>query len=144
VPQSFTTPQAARGWTHQPYRHFKIQSCFCLCAAFGFQTLFFGGVTGCNAGNTTAANECFQKAVDITPWMAAEVVAALRAIGVTCIVAPYEADCQMAYLALNGFVHAIITEDSDMLVYGCPRVRTPCACGMLQTKQTGLGDCLGH
>lgn len=49
---------------------------------------------------------------------------AMRAIGVECIVAPYEADCQMAYLALNGFVHALVTEDSDLLVYGCPRVRT--------------------
>ena len=93
--------------------------------------------------------------MDIAPWMAAEVAAvrasllldhvrqiggsesrahptggdvqALRAIGVECIVAPYEADCQMAYLALNGFVHALVTEDSDLLVYGCPRVRALCA-----------------
>ena len=36
--------------------------------------------------------------------------------------APYEADAQMAYLAINGDVHAVITEDSDLLVYGCPRV----------------------
>ena len=28
--QSVATPQAARGWTHPPYRHFKIQSCFSL------------------------------------------------------------------------------------------------------------------
>jgi hypothetical protein len=43
--------------------------------------------------------------------------------GVEFIVAPYEADAQMAYLAINGDVHAVITEDSDLLVYGCPRVR---------------------
>ncbi len=39
------------------------------------------------------------------------------------VVAPYEADAQMAYLALRGDVHAVITEDGDLLTYGCPRVR---------------------
>ncbi len=42
------------------------------------------------------------------------------------IVAPYEADAQMAFLARSTFahaVHAVITEDSDLLTYGCPRVR---------------------
>ncbi len=28
-----------------------------------------------------------------------------------------------AYLAINNLVHAVITEDSDLIVYGCPRVR---------------------
>jgi hypothetical protein len=28
------TPQAARGWAHPPYRHFKNPSCFCLGSAF--------------------------------------------------------------------------------------------------------------
>jgi hypothetical protein len=32
---------------------------------------------------------------------------ALKAAGVEFIVAPYEADAQMAYLALNGLVHAV-------------------------------------
>ena len=48
---------------------------------------------------------------------------ALKERGVEYLVAPYEADAQMAYLAINGDVHAVITEDSDLLVYGCPRVR---------------------
>ncbi|KAF5828650.1 hypothetical protein DUNSADRAFT_17288 [Dunaliella salina] len=38
------------------------------------------------------------------------------------IVAPYEADAQCAYLALTGRVDAVITDDSDLLCYGCPRV----------------------
>lgn len=49
---------------------------------------------------------------------------ALRARGVWWIVAPYEADAQMALLALRGEVHAVVTEDSDLLAYGCPRVST--------------------
>jgi len=49
-------------------------------------------------------------------------VAALRSRGVAFLVAPYEADAQMAYLALNGTVSAVVTEDSDLLPYGCPAV----------------------
>ena len=48
---------------------------------------------------------------------------ALKAASVDFVVAPFEADAQMAYLAVNELVHAVITEDSDMLPYGCPRVR---------------------
>ena len=47
---------------------------------------------------------------------------ALEAQGVEFMVAPYEADAQMAFMAINGKVYAVITEDSDMLAYGCPRV----------------------
>ncbi|KAG2434397.1 hypothetical protein HYH02_012409 [Chlamydomonas schloesseri] len=74
------------------------------------------------SGNMAAATECYQRAVNITPWMAKVVIEALRERGVRCLVAPYEADAQMSYLALRGEVHAVLTEDSDMLAYGCPRV----------------------
>ena len=32
------------------------------------------------------------------------------------LVAPFEADAQLAYLNLNGFADFVITEDSDLLV----------------------------
>ena len=35
------------------------------------------------------------------------------------VVAPYEADPQLAYLERIGLVDGIITEDSDLLVFGC-------------------------
>ena len=38
------------------------------------------------------------------------------------VVAPYEADAQLAYLERIGLVDAIITEDSDLLVFGCKNV----------------------
>lgn len=41
--------------------------------------------------------------------------------GVAFLVAPYEADAQMAYLARSGQVQLVVTEDSDLLAYGCPR-----------------------
>jgi len=47
---------------------------------------------------------------------------ALRAEGVSYVVAPYEADAQLAYLEKTGLVDAILTEDSDLLVFGCKNV----------------------
>ena len=49
---------------------------------------------------------------------------ALKAANVEFVVAPYEADAQMAHLALTGQVQGVITEDSDLLAYGCPKVST--------------------
>jgi exonuclease-1 len=47
---------------------------------------------------------------------------ALRAEDVPYVVAPYEADAQLAYLERVGIVDGIITEDSDLLVFGCKNV----------------------
>ena len=73
-------------------------------------------------GNRTAAIEWYQRAVDVTPEIAHDLVMTLRDMKIRFIVAPYEADAQMAYLALNGHVDAVLTEDSDLLTYGCPVV----------------------
>lgn len=50
------------------------------------------------------------------------------------IVAPYEADPQLAYLERKGIVDGIITEDSDLLVFGCRNVLF---------KLDGDGQCVG-
>lgn len=80
------------------------------------------GLAFLRAGNRQQALECFQKCVDITPEMALEVIKECRKKGVDCIVAPYEADAQLAYLMKAGIAQAIISEDSDLLVYGCQKV----------------------
>lgn len=54
--------------------------------------------------------------------MAFEVIEALKATGVDFVVAPYEADAQLAYLEKHGIVDGIVTEDSDLLVFGCKKV----------------------
>ena len=80
------------------------------------------GMQALRSDNRSAAVEYFQKAVDVTPLMAHKCIKALRKMGVECIVAPYEADAQIARLARSGAVGLVICEDSDMLAFGCPRV----------------------
>uniref|UniRef100_A0A4W3JY88 Exonuclease 1 n=1 Tax=Callorhinchus milii TaxID=7868 RepID=A0A4W3JY88_CALMI len=73
-------------------------------------------------GKTAEARECFTRCVNITPAMAHEVIKAARKKGMDCIVAPYEADAQLAYFNKTGIVQAVITEDSDLLAFGCKKV----------------------
>ena len=43
-------------------------------------------------------------------------------LNVKCVVAPYEADAQLAYLMIQGVTQLTISEDSDLLLYGCSKV----------------------
>ena len=52
----------------------------------------------------------------------------LKSESIEFVVAPYEADAQLAYLSSldedKGGIAAVISEDSDLLAYGCSSVRT--------------------
>ncbi|KAI3454840.1 hypothetical protein Pfo_011503 [Paulownia fortunei] len=77
-------------------------------------------------GDANAASELFQRAVSVTPLMANQLIQILRSENTEFVVAPYEADAQLAYLsgleAEQGGIVAVISEDSDLLAYGCPAV----------------------
>ncbi|KFO92092.1 Exonuclease 1, partial [Buceros rhinoceros silvestris] len=94
-------------------------------------------------GRLSEARECFGRSVNVTHAMAHEVIKAARARGVDCIVAPYEADAQLAYLNKNGMVQAIITEDSDLLAFGCKKVflKIDKFGNGLEIDQSRLGNC---
>ncbi|KAJ8773078.1 hypothetical protein K2173_028255 [Erythroxylum novogranatense] len=74
-------------------------------------------------GDVNAASELFQRAVNITPFMAYQLIQILRSESIEFVVAPYEADAQLAYLSgletEKDGIAAVITEDSDLLAYGC-------------------------
>jgi 5'-3' exonuclease len=74
------------------------------------------------ADEHVAARQHFAKAVSITHVVAREFIKALATKGVKYLVAPYEADAQLAYLSQQGLVDAVLTEDSDSLPYCCKRV----------------------
>lgn len=86
-----------------------------------------------NAGKTSQAYLEFQKAVDVTPEMARQLIDELKAMGVQYVVAPYEADAQMVFLERKGIISAILSEDSDLLVFGAK---------CLLTKLDQYGNCV--
>ncbi|CAJ0847439.1 2605_t:CDS:10 [Entrophospora sp. SA101] len=73
-------------------------------------------------GKVLEAKEYFLRSFDITPEIAHQLILALRNAKVDYVVAPYEADAQLAYLEKKKKISAIITEDSDLLVFGCNKV----------------------
>lgn len=70
------------------------------------------------AGKISQARLEFQRAIDITPEMARQFIEELYRARVSYIVAPYEADAQLVYLERQGMISGILSEDSDLLVFG--------------------------
>ena len=84
-------------------------------------------------GKPSQAHLELQKAVDVTPEMARQFIEQLKINKIQYVVAPYEADAQLAYLERKGMIQGIISEDSDLLVFGAKR---------LLTKLDQHGDCV--
>ena len=61
-------------------------------------------------------------AIDISPDVAHFLIKELKRKNIEFIVAPYEADAQLAYLNRAGIVDFIITEDSDLLAFGAKKI----------------------
>ncbi|KAJ9148547.1 Exodeoxyribonuclease 1 [Pleurostoma richardsiae] len=76
------------------------------------------------AGKPSQAHLELQKAIDVTPEMARHLIEELKVAGVPYVVAPYEADAQLVYLERQGLIGGIISEDSDLLVFGAKRLLT--------------------
>ena len=75
-----------------------------------------------NTGNKEAAIRKYAGGISITSHMTFELIKALKQRNIEYIVAPYEADAQMAFLFKEKYVSLIVTEDSDLLAFGCERV----------------------
>ena len=62
-----------------------------------------------------------QRAVKITDECIKVVISKLRMAGMPYVVAPYEADAQLAWLSEKGHIWAALTVDSDFIVHGVTR-----------------------
>lgn len=61
-------------------------------------------------------------AIDISPDIAYRLIVELKKKGIQYVVAPYEADAQLAYLSREGIADVIITEDSDLMAFGAKKM----------------------
>ena len=85
-------------------------------------------------GDNQLAYTYFKRSVAVTSKMSYKLIKALREKNIEYLVSPYESDAQLAYLSINRLVDAVITEDSDAIVYGCSRTL------FKLDKETGYGD----
>lgn len=86
-----------------------------------------------NMGEKSSAMDYYQKCVDVTPEMAKCIIDYCKVNRIQYIVAPFEADAQMVYLEKQQIIHGIISEDSDLLIFGCRK---------LITKLNDFGECI--
>ncbi|CAI6338976.1 unnamed protein product [Periconia digitata] len=84
-------------------------------------------------GKIAQAQQELQKAVDVTPEMARMLIEELKHHNIQYVVAPFEADSQMVYLEREGIIDGILSEDSDLLVFGAK---------CLITKLDKYGECI--
>ncbi|XP_034125471.1 exonuclease 1 [Drosophila guanche] len=73
-------------------------------------------------GRVEEARSQMRRCVDVTHEMALRLIRECRNRNVDCIVAPYEADAQMAWLNKADIAQYIITEDSDLTLFGAKKV----------------------
>ncbi|CAG2066712.1 unnamed protein product, partial [Timema podura] len=74
------------------------------------------------AGQPNEARNFLRRAIDVTHEMALALMVECRKKSVDCIVAPYEADAQLAFLNIKNIAQIVITEDSDLVLFGCTRI----------------------
>ena len=84
-------------------------------------------------GKVGEAKRYYSAAVRITPEMYIPLINRLIERGVSYIIAPYEADVELAFLARHHLVDFVITQDGDSLVYGCEKV-------LFKLTSEGKGD----
>ncbi|OAD55893.1 Exonuclease 1 [Eufriesea mexicana] len=73
-------------------------------------------------GQHAEARNLLRRSIDVTHEMALELIKQCHKMNIDCIVAPYEADAQLAYLNISGIADVVITEDSDLTLFGCKKV----------------------
>lgn len=73
-------------------------------------------------GKVTEGTNLLRRAVDITHTIALELIKQCQNENIDCIIAPYEADAQLAYLNISGIADVVITEDSDLTLFGCKKI----------------------
>ncbi|EGD76576.1 hypothetical protein PTSG_07693 [Salpingoeca rosetta] len=73
-------------------------------------------------GKEAEAAQEIQRGLDVSFEMRHKMVQVCQRLNIEYVVAPYEADAQLAFMARQGLVDAVITEDSDLIAFGAADV----------------------
>lgn len=72
--------------------------------------------------NVGRAKELMKQCVSINEEMLSEIISMLKREKIEYIISPYESDAQLTYLQKTGYVDYVMTEDSDLIVFGCDKM----------------------
>lgn len=85
------------------------------------------------------------KCLDIKFDVIQQVIEYCKKQDIDYIIAPYEADAQLAFLVRRGLAKYVVTEDTDLILYGCDKIiyklDTTGHCVLYQRER--LGKCFG-
>lgn len=70
----------------------------------------------------TRAKELMKRCVQITAGIINSIIQMLKINKIEFFISPYEADAQLYYLQKIGYINHIMTEDSDLIIYGAENV----------------------
>uniref|UniRef100_A0A2K6WJ54 Exonuclease 1 n=1 Tax=Onchocerca volvulus TaxID=6282 RepID=A0A2K6WJ54_ONCVO len=74
-------------------------------------------------GRASEAYDCFKRSASLTPKVIESAIQAFRHLNmVDVIVAPYESDAQLTFLTKAKMAQAVVTEDSDLIAFGCEKI----------------------
>ncbi|VDO28607.1 unnamed protein product, partial [Onchocerca flexuosa] len=74
-------------------------------------------------GRASEAYDCFKRSTSLTPKVIESAIQAFRRLNmVDVIVAPYESDAQLTFLIKAKMAQAVVTEDSDLIAFGCEKI----------------------
>lgn len=73
-------------------------------------------------GRTKEAKALMSRCLKVDDFMVNNLIEALKDMKIPYMIAPYEADPQLVYLEREGYIDCIITEDSDLIVYGAKKI----------------------
>lgn len=74
------------------------------------------------ANNMSKAREMMKRCVQITDDLMASVIEYLKKESIEFIISPYESDAQLAYLQRINYIDCVLTEDSDLIIYGATNI----------------------
>ncbi|KIH54821.1 XPG I-region [Ancylostoma duodenale] len=77
-------------------------------------------------GKINEAVDKFKRATSITLEVVESTIEHFRTYkNVDVIVSPYESDAQLAFLVNEGLADVVVTEDSDLIAFGCEKAGLP-------------------
>ena len=95
-------------------------------------------------GLNVQAEEYARRAFSVNKEMIFDMIDMLRNMDIEVIVAPGEADPQLAYLCKKGYVDYAISYDSDLICFGCPKVlyqlKTNGECKVFNSEKLGTSS----